>query len=238
MESGRRRIGLATIPVLFILLSLAVASGAAVFHLPSAKPAAQANFWYVGATSSNASYLSNQGIRGEIQVVEQRNVSSFLAFWVSETMSNNLWGQVGYYVYQNSEPIAFFQVWNLTNRQEIGSGRQSLSPGEHVFSMSLKEKTTFEFSVDSSVIGYYDMHTDLSSPRVPLYALSEEGYCSAPFSFLPVSFGAVQVLQEGRWHGVNSLQSYGSSWGMTSMKDNAFAVGGSYSTLPGGTSLS
>ena len=238
MERWRRRMGLATIPVLFILISLAVASGAAVIHLPSAEPSTRSNFWYVGASSSNASYLSNQGVRGEIQVVDQRNVSSFLAFWVSETMENNLWGQVGYYVYQNSKPIAFFQVWNLTDRQEIGSGRQSISPGEHVFSMSLKEKTTFEFKVDSSEIGYYDMHTNLSSPSVPLYALSEEGYCSAPFSFLPVSFGELQVLQGGRWQSVNSEQSYGSSWGMASLKDNAFTVGGSYSPLPEGTSLS
>ena len=68
-------------------------------------------------------------------------------------------------------------------------------------------------------------------------ALSEEGYCNAPFSFESVSFSAMQVLQGGEWRGITSAQSYGSAWGMAVNAQNQFIVGGSYSSLQEGTPL-
>lgn len=243
----QRKLGVATIPVVFLMISLCFfASFAAVSLLhgssglqilrPVQGQTALTNYWYVGAASSDRVYLQNNGVRSEIQVVQQ-NVSAFLGFWVSETMSNNLWGQVGYYFFQNSQPEAFYQVWNLTTRSEIAHGTVSVSFGNHLFSMYLSKGTSFEFSVDSSEIGYYDMKTNISSQTVPIYALSEEGYCSAPFSFEPVTFSSIQTLESGHWIAVNSAQSYGNAWGLygneqsQTIGSNEFIVGGNYASL-------
>jgi hypothetical protein len=250
MIGGRRRrskVGIAALPVIFILISLSImvsVAAASVLHATSNPPGSPAsqnvvalNYWYVGALSNDSAYASNQGIRGEIQVVQQENVSSFLAFWVSDTLSNGLWGQVGYYIFHNSEPTAFYQVWNETTRSEIASGTAAVSFGNHLFSMYVTKGTTFEFSVDNTTIGYHDLGANASSAEEPMYALSEEGYCSAPFSFAPVSFSGLQVLKGGNWIDLASARSYGSSWGIAANGENQFIVGGSYSSIQEGTSL-
>ncbi|MDG6999483.1 MAG: hypothetical protein JRN15_10250 [Nitrososphaerota archaeon] len=237
------------IPVVFIITISVFAPYLAfsIFHGSSALGAvqnqsSQQNYWYVGASSGNDAYLQNNGIRGDILVIKQ-DTSSFLAFWVSETMSNGLWGQVGYYTFHNSQPVAFYQVWNLTTRSEAASGTLSVSQGVHLFSMSLDKGTTFEFSLDGNAIGYYDMKTSVSSSTVPIYALSEEGYSSAPFYFEPVSFSGIQVLKGGNWIVVGSALSYGNAWGMLGYAQNQsigqgqFTVGGNYQSLPVGTAL-
>ena len=198
-------------------------------------------YWYVGAASENGSYLNN-GIRGEIKVLPQYT-SSFLSFWVSETMSNGLWGQVGYFIFHNSRPVAFYQVWNLTSRFEIASGTLSVSQGFHLFAISLLKATTFEFSVDGVAIGYYNMKTNVSSATVPVYVLSEEGYSSAPFAFEPVAFASIQILKTNHWIGISSALSYGNAWGIFGYMQNQqiepgdFIVGGNSASLPEGTSL-
>ena len=249
MIDGRRskkKIAIATVPVVFIMITLSVVTSFAattVSHgsfslLKSYANENQSalNYWYVGASSSNSTFLQNNGIRSEIQVLPQ-NVSSFLAFWVSETMSNNLWGQVGYYIFHNSRPVAFYQVWNLSTKSEITSGTIDVSFGDHLFSMFLTKGTIFQFSVDSQKIGYYNMLTNGSSRTDPVFALSEEGYCSSPFSFEPVAFSAMQVLQGGDWLRITSAESYGNAWGMAGVAQSQFIVGGNYSSLLEGTSL-
>ncbi|MGI0091765.1 MAG: hypothetical protein ACREBS_08650 [Nitrososphaerales archaeon] len=82
----------------------------------------------------------------------------------------------------------------------------------YLFSMAEVKGTTFKFSVDSQTIGYYDMRTSTSSLTEFIFALSEEGYCAAPFFFEPVSFqSGMQVLKGGgsggRWLSPNLMEA-------------------------------
>jgi hypothetical protein len=242
-----RRIGLISLPVVIIMVLVSLTSGASIVVLHDSYGLMESfsnlgyesgsNYWYVGVSSNESDFMSNQGIRGEIQVVPQQNTGSFLAFWVSETVSDGLWGQVGYYIFHDSTPLAFYQVWNLTSRQEINSGDMPVSLGNHLFSMSLTQGTIFEFSVDSLAIGHFVMGANSSSATDPVNALSEEGYCSSPFPFAPVSFSAIQVLRGGEWVSLTSAESYGNSWGMVGSSQDQFTVGGDQLPLSEGTPL-
>ena len=248
MDSGKKRkkFGFATIPVMFMIITLSISATVAVsaidnFSAPKGEvQSIGANYWYVGAFSNGSNYTQNNGVRSEINVFSQKSDGALLGFWVSETMSNDLWAQVGYYIFHNSQPVAFYQVWNLTTRTEIASGTRAASSGDHLFSMSPKSGTIYEFSVDSLVIGYYNMKANTSSATDPVYALSEEGYCNAPFSFNPVTFNTLQVLKGDHWRTVASAQSYGNAWGIggsVSESPNQLIVGGTYSPLNQGTLL-
>lgn len=245
-RSRKWEIGVSTLPLVLGIISISLVASVAGSSVSSFKNPGDdrsANYWYVGAVSDESAYSQNNGIRGEIQVAPQGNVSSFLAFWVSETMSNQLWAQVGYYIFHGSAPTAFYQVWNMTTRSEITSGTAPVSQGNHIFSMSLTTGTIFEFSIDSLAIGFYNMQTNSSDPSAPLYALSEEGYCNAPFSFGEVSFSSLQVLKSGNWQDVSSAESYGDAWSVLGSAQNQsigegnFIVGGSYSPLQQETML-
>jgi hypothetical protein len=192
------------------------------------------DFWYVGASSSNLSFYYNNGIRSMIEVKNQ-SVLGVLAFWVSEATGNGLWAQVGYYIDNGSSPFAFYQIWNLTNRAEIATGGTAVAAGIHIFSLSLSNATIWNFRVDSSVLGTFDMRTNTSSPQFPISAMSEEGYSQHPFGFSKVTFlSGMQVLKGGSWENVTDASSYGNSWGIQGnmqsprLSANEFAVGESY----------
>ncbi|MCL4519354.1 MAG: hypothetical protein M1587_09170, partial [Thaumarchaeota archaeon] len=142
-----RKLRLAALPLVFMMITVSAfapfvassvlhGSSYLVVFRPVQGQSGQANYWYVGASSSDNAYSQNNGVRSEIQVVQQ-STSSFLGFWVSETMSNGLWGQVGYYLFHNSRPVAFYQVWNLTTRSEIAHGTTAVSLGNHLFQLLL-----------------------------------------------------------------------------------------------------
>ena len=207
----------------------------------SAPPSAK--YWYVGAYSNDSVSFSNEGVRSEIQVRNQQ-IDAFLAFWVSDTMSSNLWAQIGYYFFHGSGPTAFFQIWNLTTRTEVGSGSADVSIGVHVFSMMLSHGVVWKFLVDSQSIGTYDMHANKSSPTDSISALSEEGYCDSPFSFHSVTFSqAMQVLRNGKWMAPRIANAYGSAWGLQGVAENStltsnqIIVGGNYFAPPAGSTL-
>ncbi len=201
------------------------------------------NYWYVGASSSDTELALNSGIRSMIQVKPQ-NVSSVLAFWTSEAMSNNLWAQVGYYINNGSTPVAFYEVWNLTDRSEMAAGINPIDGGIHTFSFVLSEGTDWNFCVDSVIIGSYDMQTNATDQNYPLNAASEEGYAQYPFAFSNVLFAsAMQVLRNGTWLNVTDATSFGSAWGIqgtnqgASLSQNQFSVGQSDSVISNGTIL-
>ena len=209
MRRGQSRKALGSIAAVFILSMLLLISTSFAFKTgfgfslsgfgTTLKDTPAASYWYVGGYSYDNVTFSNSGVRTTIEVRSQQ-VSSFLSFWISDTMSNNLWAQVGYYYFHSSGPIAFFQVWNLTTRTEVASRTSAVFYGVHTFSMELLEDDNWSFSVDSHQIGTYNMKTSVSSPNDSVTALSEEGYCNSPFSFQPVSFTeAIQVLHDGTW---------------------------------------
>lgn len=180
-------------------------------------------FWYVGAASSDSSEESNQGIRSYIQVRNQTITNGVLSFWISEAFTNNLWAQVGYYIQNNSGTIAFYQVWNLTDRSEIMTQTQSVSIGIHLFSIELvSESNTWNFSLDGKSFGSFNMQTNLSSKSYPIYAMSEEGYVQTPFSFYPVLFqSAIQVFKSDSWQNVLNANSFGNNWGIQGHEQNS-----------------
>ncbi|HUI86761.1 MAG TPA: hypothetical protein VLY21_06375 [Nitrososphaerales archaeon] len=198
--------------------------------------------WMVGVQSSDASAIPNSGVRGFMQVVSYQAPGS-LAFWVSDDLSNNLWGQVGYFISQGGVPVAFFQIWNLNTSVIVFEGSTSTSVGNHTFSMYRSNGTNWDYAVDDLVFGTYDMQTATSSPAYPVYALSEE-QSNTTFPFPSVTFGpALQVFRNGAWATVQLARTYGSAWGVEgndqspSIPRGSAVVGGNLSSIPAGSTL-
>ncbi len=168
------------------------------------------SFWYVGASSREET--PNTGISSIIQVKSQ-NVTGVLSFWVSEALSNNFWAQVGYFINNSSEPIAFYQIWNLNNLTEIFTGTTAVTNGYHNFSMVLETGNLWQFALDSIPFGNFDLKANASNPDYPIYAMSEEGYVTSPFAFSEVLFSrAIQVVYQNAWHNATSATSFGDAW--------------------------
>jgi len=198
--------------------------------------------WWVGASSTDPSALPNTGVRGAIQVISTP-ITGCLSFWVSDEVTNDNWGQVGYFICNGSIPDAFYQVWNLNTQTILAGGTVSVSSGTHTFAMYLQSGTTWAYSLDGNVMGTYDMGSSSSSSSYPVYALSEE-QASSVFSFPSVTFStAMQVLQGGSWGSVQTAQSYGTAWGTSGaaqgggLENDQITVGGSLPALPQGTPL-
>lgn len=167
-----------------------------------------------------------------------------LSFWVSDTLSNNLWGQVGYYFYTSPTPVAFYEIWNLTSGAVVRTGTASVSVGSHQFAMYLQSGTTWAFALDGRVFGTYDMQSNISSSSSAVRALSEEGYASSPFSFSSVTFTvAMEVLNSGTWSPVQLGKSYGNAWGVEgalqdgNLPNDQIVVSSSLPALEGGVVL-
>jgi len=225
------------------------------FALGTSPPSSQANppkglfsattgssVWWVGAESTDSSALPNTGVRGTIQVVSL-SVTGCLAFWVADDLSNDVWGQVGYFICSGSTPTAFYQIWGLGNNTVLSGGSENVGTGSHVFSMSLQSGTTWVYSLDGTSMGTYNMGASSSSSSYPVEAMSEE-QGSSVFSIPEVTFSpALQVLQSGVWSSVSTATSYGTSWGIEGNAQDAglgadeIIVGGSLSSLSQGTTL-
>jgi len=166
-----------------------------------------------------------------------------LFFWVSDALSNNMWGQVGYYLFNGVTPVAFYSVWNLTSYTAVASGAATVPVGSHQFSMSLQAGTTWAFALDGSAFGTYNMAANVSSSSYPVYAVSEE-YASAPFPFSTVKFVvAMEVLRSGTWTPVKFASSYGTGWGVqgalqnSNLTNDQIVISSSLPALAGGTAL-
>lgn len=177
-----------------------------------------------------------------MQVISPQTSDS-LSFWVSDDLSNNYWGQVGYFISGGGAPIAFFQVWNLNTSVIEFEGSTPTSDGFHAFSMFLKNGTTWDYAVDGLVFGSFDMHASTSSSTYPVYALSEE-QTNTTYTFPTVMFDpALQVLRSGSWDLVGSANSYGSAWGIQGTDQNSslargeVVLGGNLSLIPAGSRL-
>ena len=198
--------------------------------------------WLVGAMSTDHSALPNTGVRSTIQVISAQTAGP-LAFWVGDGLSNNVWGQVGYYLSGGGQPVGFYQVWNLSSDILITSGTASVNTGNHTFSMYLQNGTTWAYAIDGNVFGTYNMGASSSSTTFPVYALSEE-QANTTFSFPAVSFApAMEVLRSDSWNPVQSARTYGIAWGVegsiqnSELGPNQMIVGGSLSGVPQGTFL-
>src|SRR5579863_7569614 len=243
-------LSLAVIPILvaaFLLISVVP-----VFSSPQAAPrpgpqiseSAATSVWWVGADSADSSALPNTGVQATIQVFSS-SVSGVLNFWVSDDLSNNMWGQVGYILQPSSgsTPWAFWQVWNLTSNTMISTGSSAVTVGYHTFSMYLASGTTWNFAIDGSAFGSYNMKSSISSATYPVYSLSEE-QGSSSFAFPATTFSnAMQVLKSGTWSNVATAVSYGSMWGVQGQAQNSglssdeIVIGGSLPALTSGTRL-
>jgi hypothetical protein len=198
--------------------------------------------WLVGAMSTDPSALPNTGVRSTIEVVDFQTTGS-LAFWVSDGLPNQEWGQVGYFLSGGGPPIGFYQVWNLTSDTLITRGTISVDTGNHTFSMYLQNGTTWAYAIDGNVFATYDMGASSSSLTYPVYAMSEE-QANTTFSFPAVSFGpALEILRSGSWSSVQSASVYGTTWGVegsiqnNKLGANQMIVSGSLGGVPQGTLL-
>ena len=227
---------------LSFILPLAPHQGVRVPSRPGVAPrfaaaGASSGYWYGGASSTDSSALPNSGVEGAIQVVPQE-VSGCLSFWVADDASNNVWGQVGYYICSGSTPVAFYQIWNLNSNTILTTGVTSVSAGTHTFSMYLQQGTVWAYALDGVVFGTYDMGAAVSSSSYPVYALSEEGGVSSTFQFSSVTFPtAMDVYKNGGWGAVSTANAYGGSWGVQGNLQNPalnvdeMIVGGTLPTL-------
>lgn len=213
--------------------------------LRAATTGTSGNYWWVGASSTDSSALPNTGVRANIDVTSQ-SVPGTLSFWISNDLSNNMWGQVGYYLSSSSStPRAFYQIWNLNTNTIVTTGGAAVTTGSHTFSMYLQSGTVWAFAIDGNVIGSYDMGSNISSSTYPVYALSEESYTNiTPFTFSDVKFSsAMQVQKSGVWQGVLTGQAYGTGWGTqgniqnNNLAVNQIVVSTSLPSLAAGTTL-
>ncbi|HXW37491.1 MAG TPA: hypothetical protein VEJ36_06295 [Nitrososphaerales archaeon] len=198
--------------------------------------------WWVGADSTAPSALPNTGAKGTMTVIST-SITGCLAFWVADDLSDNMWGQVGYYICNSSTPTAFYQIWNLTSDTEITTGTTSVATGTHTFSMYSDSGDTWAYALDGTIFGTYDMGASSSSTTYPVYSLSEEE-ANSTFSFPEVTFStAMMSEQSGSWGAVQTAVSYGTGWGvegndqLAAIPVNEFIVGGSLSVLSAGTTL-
>jgi hypothetical protein len=214
---------------------------------PTIEGASSGTVWLVGAASSGLG--ENEGVRSRIEVVNVQATGS-LAFWVSDGMPNQLWGQVGYFLSGGAPPVGFYQVWNLTSDTLVASGTTPVSTGNHTFEMYLQKGTTWAYAIDGSVFGTYDMGATSSSGTFPVYVMSEEQGGSV-FSFPSVGFSPVlEILEQaigppgtGSWAPAQSASVYGTGWGVegslqnSNLGVNQIIVGGNSSEVPQGTAL-
>jgi hypothetical protein len=207
-----------------------------------AAAATPGSVWWVGATSTDSSALPNTGVRGTFQVISFQ-VAGCLAFWVAEDLSDNVWGQVGYYLCGGATPVAFYQIWNLNSNTVLTTGTSYVTTGTHTFSMYLQSGTTWAYALDGTSFGTYDMGASSSSTTYPVQALSEEEG-NTTFAFPTVTFStALQVLSGSSWGSVQTANSYGNAWGVqANLQNSALAgdqmvVGGSLAAIPQGTAL-
>lgn len=215
--------------LLFLACLLAVGSLFAFVPLNAAHAQGGTNTFQVGASDSDAQALPNTGVRATIEVASSVASSipdggvngEGLWFYTSEALSNNMWGQVGWNIAQgDTTGYAFCQVWNIaTSTLYVNAcpNRIPVSDGSHVFAIQLASGTTWQFTVDGSVISNYDMGAASSDSAggYPINTLSEESQDSSPFAFTPqVNFPiAIQVLKSGAWQNASYGVSYGSGGG-------------------------
>src|ERR1022692_153631 len=53
--------------------------------------------WWIGAESKDSSVATNEGVQTTIQVIDFQTAGC-LAFWDAESLTNSVWGQVGYFI--------------------------------------------------------------------------------------------------------------------------------------------
>ncbi len=225
-------------PVLLQSVQMSMNSGLSA-QSPSPGNTANVNqsYWYEGGCSNNTLDYKNSGLRTFIEVKPQF-IQAFLAFWVSESFSNGLWAQVGYYIFHGSTPVGFYQIWNITSHKEVSTSTTSVSVGVHSFSFSL-DSGTIDFSIDGKSFASYNIGQASPSPSYPICALSEEGYSSSSFPFSSISFKvAIEILKSGFWTSVISASSFGNSWGIqgndqnSSIPQNQIIVGSNLNVIP------
>ena len=213
-----------------------------------ASPEATTNF-YVGAyanVDSDPSGFPNSGVEGAIQVVSQQ-VSGCLSYWVDDDSAANVWGQVGYYICNGSNPVAFYQVWNLSSSTVLSTGLSNVTLGYHSFSMYSVAASaggdTWAFALDGKVFGNYDMGSNVSSSTYGVSADAEEGYVSSAYQpAKQVGISAVYTYASGDWSAVQSAiepwacgATQMSCWGIEGNAQNSSVPAGGYIT--GGSSL-
>lgn len=172
--------------------------------------------FYVGAQTLDKSVWPNLGVRASIQVISTTvEGSGCLAFWVSDSeLTNNMWGQVGYYECTGSSPTAFFEVWNIATGTDLCPTTTScgLSPvlatGTHVFSMAATSSTTWTFMVDGTTLGTWNMGGTSLMSTYPIYSTAELQGATA-FTYPQVTFPiAIQGFVNGVWVSADKASSY------------------------------
>ncbi|HZW85796.1 MAG TPA: hypothetical protein VFE91_07855 [Nitrososphaerales archaeon] len=186
--------------------------------------AAASSYYQIGAKSADPKALSNTGVRTTVQVVNTPMVGC-LSFWISDELTNSVWGQIGYVICNGSTPWAFCQVWNMVTRTMMDNCPSgfALSTGYHTFTMMLQSGNTWVFQADGKTIGSFNLGASLSSSTYPVYTVSEESGVAGVLSFPTVEFSsAMQVLKAGVWYTPIAAKSYvyGLGWGVQGTLQN------------------
>jgi hypothetical protein len=186
------------------------------------------SYYQVGAVANLTSALPapSSGVEATIEVVAQQVNIPLLSFWISETLDNNVWGQVGWTIYGPSfTPQAFFQVYDLNQPNAtldqfaasmLGEGSAPITTGTHTFSMHVQSGTVWSFDVDGVSIGTCDMRSSqAATPNAGIASEENVGSGVAPPARFtgPIHVSGIKTLEAGSWVALDVGSSYGTGWG-------------------------
>ncbi len=200
-------------------------------------------FWWIGSESSATSGLPNDGVRTTMSAVNYEPDGGCFDCWTSEYLDNGYWGQVGfsacgYAPSSESNFTVFYQTWDADAGELLIDGESTfITEGLHTFTMNLDAGTKWDYSVDGTIFGSYDMGSAAAAGPYAISTVCEEGDGVA-VAFVPPTISVpatMQVDNGGSWSAATEGLIYNSAglsgvWG--NLQDSKLA---NDQTVIGGT---
>jgi MYXO-CTERM domain-containing protein len=184
-------------------------------------------FWWIGSTSSESSGLPNDGVRTTMSAVDFQPDGGCFDCWTSEYLDNGFWGQVGFSACNfqgDSEEnfTVFYQTWNADAGLLLVDGESTfITEGLHTFTMNLDAGTKWDYSVDGTIFGSYDMGSAAAAGPYAISTVCEEGDGVAA-AFVPPTISVpvtMQVDNGGQWSAATAGLVYNSA-GISGVEGN------------------
>lgn len=169
-------------------------------------------FWWIGSLSTDTSGLPNDGVRITLSAVNLEPDGGCFDCWTSEYLDNGYWGQVGFSAcgYQQGSQnnfTVFYQTWDADAGLLLVDGESTvITEGLHTFAMNLDAGTKWDYSVDGTIFGSYDMGSAAAAGPYAISTVCEEGDGVAA-AFVPPTINVpatMQVDNGGQWTATNA----------------------------------
>ena len=204
-------------------------------------------FWWIGSLSTDTSGLPNDGVRTTLSAVNLEPDGGCFDCWTSEYLDNGYWGQVGFSACgfmpgSESNFTVFYQTWDADAGLLLVDGESTvITQGLHTFAMNLDAGTKWDYSVDGTIFGSYDMGSAQAAGPYAISTVCEEGD-GVTQAFVPPTISVpatMQVDNGGQWAATNAGLVYntaGISGVVGNMQDATLAddqtvIGGSSTYL-------